>query len=495
MGLWSGFVYVISLQWTLDALTSLSEEATLILLVILMSSMVYRRVFWRNKHYMFRWGKKLEFVTEFSPPLTIPRISLKDTPDMVHHEVHRLSLPFPGALVVQNFKIEKDKMKEEESFITVVTWNINKGYRFSHIVKMLRDLNPDVIILQEVDMYCQRSGNQDIGAALAQSLNMRSYAFACEFLEHLSLDRSEMRGGGAGQGGGITGNAIISRYEIDDAWSIRHRWWPFNWNARGLKYKEKRTGNRIAVGARLRTGRKDIPFMTIYSLHLEPFSGPIGRYFQFCEVLQDVKHRKQKGEWTSDEPLVVAGDFGTVTTDKARFMTTYMDMLSRKFICGCRGGCRGLTEAEIWEKYLLAEDRTPEIDQLMKSTCANLYKEWLCNPNPGLKDNFHKRKDWTVVRAWGCFQAKADWLLTNDALVIQETAKGGRQITNHSYLCIKVTAAERESDAEEEEEVTEEQVKEAAEEQVEEQGERVVEGDTGEVDSEGEEAPRSQRKQ
>merc|ERR1719273_2574951 len=201
---------------------------------------------------------------------------------------------------------------------------------------MLQQLKPDIIILQEVDIYCQRSGNQDIGASIARSLNMQSYVFGCEFVEHLSLDRGELRNGGAGQGGGITGNVIISRFAIDDAWTLRHRYWPYNWAKRGHKYNEKRTGNRIAVGARLRTGREDMPFITVYSLHLETYSGPIGRYLQFTEVLQDIKQRKEKGEWTPNEALMIGGDFGTITTDKARYMSTYMDALSRRMLCRCR---------------------------------------------------------------------------------------------------------------------------------------------------------------
>merc|ERR1719192_2725671 len=104
--------------------------------------MIYRRVFWRNRHYMFTWGNRLEFVTEFPPPLTSARISIKENSEMIFDEVNRVVLPVPGALVVQNIKIEKRQI-EEENFITVVSWNINKCYRYQHVIKMLMELKPD----------------------------------------------------------------------------------------------------------------------------------------------------------------------------------------------------------------------------------------------------------------------------------------------------------------------------------------------------------------
>src|SRR5262245_23394470 len=56
--------------------------------------------------------------------------------------------------------------------ITVVSWNIDRGSHFEAIASALERLGPDVVLLQEVDRYCKRSGNRDVGRDLAQRLHM-----------------------------------------------------------------------------------------------------------------------------------------------------------------------------------------------------------------------------------------------------------------------------------------------------------------------------------
>lgn len=50
------------------------------------------------------------------------------------------------------------------------------------IIKSIQDLDPDVIILQEVDIFCKRSGNRDHMQELCKSLQLLG-GFVCEFEE------------------------------------------------------------------------------------------------------------------------------------------------------------------------------------------------------------------------------------------------------------------------------------------------------------------------
>lgn len=50
------------------------------------------------------------------------------------------------------------------------------------IIKSIQDLDPDVIILQEVDIFCKRSGNRDHMQELCKSLELLG-GFVCEFEE------------------------------------------------------------------------------------------------------------------------------------------------------------------------------------------------------------------------------------------------------------------------------------------------------------------------
>jgi hypothetical protein len=56
--------------------------------------------------------------------------------------------------------------------LTVVSWNIERGVQFQKIASTLQAIAPDVVLLQEVDRYCQRSGNHNVARELAHVLGM-----------------------------------------------------------------------------------------------------------------------------------------------------------------------------------------------------------------------------------------------------------------------------------------------------------------------------------
>ncbi|KAK9819777.1 hypothetical protein WJX72_002247 [[Myrmecia] bisecta] len=99
----------------------------------------------------------------------------------------------------------------------LVQWNIERGYELLAVIAELRQQNADVIALQEVDIGCERSGGLDTGLKIAEALKM-NYVFLCEFEELHSPQRD-----GRSQGGGVHGNALLSRFDMSDFRVIEHR--------------------------------------------------------------------------------------------------------------------------------------------------------------------------------------------------------------------------------------------------------------------------------
>ena len=169
--------------------------------------------------------------------------------------------------------------------LAVVSWNIERGVRFAGVLDTLRTLDADVLLLQEVDRYCDRSDGRDVAADLAAALGM-NWIFAGEFQEI---------GEGTKGRAALHGQAILSRYPITDAGVLvfadqaRLRW--------RLSPVQPRRGGRMAL--RARTGG-----MLVYTAHLESGGNDTLRRKQLDEMVRD-----QRREARPDERVVLAGDF------------------------------------------------------------------------------------------------------------------------------------------------------------------------------------------
>jgi endonuclease/exonuclease/phosphatase family metal-dependent hydrolase len=167
--------------------------------------------------------------------------------------------------------------------LRIVTWNIERGVRLQKIVTTLKALEPDIVLLQEVDRYCKRSGNLDVARELGRLLEM-NWVSAGEFQEI---------GEAKGTVAAMTGQAILSRDAITDASVIvfadqsSMRW--------RLNPLQPRRGGRIALRARTAG-------LLVYSLHLESVGGDHQRSSQLKDVLSDQS-------WQRVDDVVIAGDF------------------------------------------------------------------------------------------------------------------------------------------------------------------------------------------
>jgi endonuclease/exonuclease/phosphatase family metal-dependent hydrolase len=170
----------------------------------------------------------------------------------------------------------------DSSRVVAVTWNIERGVAFDRIARHLEQQAADVVLLQEVDRFCDRSNRVDVARALAHRLGM-NWISAGEFQEV---------GEGRRRVACVTGQAILSRWPIENPAVIRFddqssaKW--------RLNPAQPRRGGRIAL--RATTGG-----VVVFSIHLE--SGERSnalRRRQLEEIIADA------GQHAA---VIVAGDF------------------------------------------------------------------------------------------------------------------------------------------------------------------------------------------
>jgi endonuclease/exonuclease/phosphatase family metal-dependent hydrolase len=178
-----------------------------------------------------------------------------------------------------------------------VSWNIFRGTELEIIQKTLRRLDADILILQEVDMFCRRSGNRNVAQALGTALQM-NWVAAGEFQEI----------GEASNGvPALTGQAVLSRYPITDPSVIVFRiqdW--FRWR---LNPVQPRRGGRIAL--KVRTGA-----LRIYNTHIESGGGDKLRRRQLDEILAEVAK-----DDSAAEAVVIAGDLNNPPPARSTMFT------------------------------------------------------------------------------------------------------------------------------------------------------------------------------
>jgi len=116
--------------------------------------------------------------------------------------------------------------------LRVVDWNIERGHRIDDILNAFQTdpvlATADIILLQEADRGCPRTGRRNITREIAETLAM-DYVYAVEFVE-IGQERCEH------------GNAILSRFPLGEADQLRHtdfeKW-----------YEEGRLGGRVTIRA------------------------------------------------------------------------------------------------------------------------------------------------------------------------------------------------------------------------------------------------------
>jgi len=178
--------------------------------------------------------------------------------------------------------------------IRVVDWNIDRGLRLQAIIDFLKDMNADVLILQEVDINARRTHRLNIAEEIARKLQM-NYAFGREFEELTQGSKASPA---------YHGQATLSRWSISSPRVIRFRrqsnFWRPHWFLPRVELFQERLGGRIALVAEINVGGCKL---VTYNLHLESRANDELRVAQMDEVLSD------SACYGPQCLLVVAGDF------------------------------------------------------------------------------------------------------------------------------------------------------------------------------------------
>ena len=176
----------------------------------------------------------------------------------------------------------------------VLMFNMERGVNLEEIREFLRDcpdIQPfDLILANELDDGCARSGNKNTARELAKAFGL-NYAWGLEFIE-LVNDENEK---------GFHGNAVFSRWPIRRAGVIRLPE-EYNW----YFDRQRRIGGRLAVFAELDVGGKPLGAV---SIHLENRTHGEGRLHQMQTILETVRRE------LPDMPLILGGDLNTNTFD------------------------------------------------------------------------------------------------------------------------------------------------------------------------------------
>lgn len=200
-------------------------------------------------------------------------------------------IPQFGTAETDNFTAPPERVPES---LGVLMFNMERGVHLAEIQDFLRDcpdIQPfDLILANELDDGCARSGNKNTARELAEAFGL-NYAWGLEFIE-LVNDENEK---------GFHGNAVFSRWPIRRAGVIRLPE-EYNW----YFDRQRRIGGRVAVFAELDVGGRPLGAV---SIHLENRTHGEGRRRQMETVLRAAE------EALPDMPLILGGDLNTNTFD------------------------------------------------------------------------------------------------------------------------------------------------------------------------------------
>lgn len=72
-------------------------------------------------------------------------------------------LPSPGSIIQRDYRDLQTPTPHRSETLRLLQWNIERGYKLPGIIEELKQIDADVIALQEVDIGCERSGSLDTG--------------------------------------------------------------------------------------------------------------------------------------------------------------------------------------------------------------------------------------------------------------------------------------------------------------------------------------------
>ena len=262
--------------------------------------------------------------------------------------------------------------QSEPACMGVLVFNMERGVHLDELGDFLTDcpdVRPyDVILANELDDGCVRSGGKNTARELAERLGM-NYVFGLEFIELVNGADPK----------GCHGNAIFSRWPIKQARVVRLPE-KYNW----YFDRQRRIGGRLAILAELDVAGKSVGVGTI---HLENRTDGPGRQEQLQVILDAAE------EMFSGMPVVLGGDLNTNTfdgRDKDAINTIAADPALRR---------RCLEDVHVWEGALSAAEAAGYKAVPEKPVPTRR------KPLPG-GGSLDLRLDWLLVRGLGVLDSR-----------------------------------------------------------------------------------------
>ena len=258
------------------------------------------------------------------------------------------------------------------------------GKKLSQIIDLLHDIQPDIVLLQEVDVCTRRNGNIDSVAEMASSLSMDSV-----FIPQTIFAQ------------GCDGNAILSKFPIIDAKGM------YLSCQRKPKHKYKIHYGCSAV--------LQSPWGLIgcCSIHIDTHCGVTGRIKQYRELLPQMHEQQQKHQLRYQ---IIGGDFNTLCHGLTRLLPYCSPDWKSSM------GTIGHTEAEWFQKNAVeAFNEEFELDYY---------------------DPFDKKKDTTVAMVRGSYAGKLDWILLRQSTMKASSHRVGTRkemVSDHQWVFVEAT--------------------------------------------------------
>lgn len=286
--------------------------------------------------------------------------------------------------------------------LRVATFNVERGYYLEKVIKELRVADADVVLLQELDSGCKRTGGVDVANELAVALDMGGI-FATEFEELDDPVRGERRAGG-----GVHGNAVLTRLPILPKSSGFFRHSPqYDWEANGHTEGQPRRGGRVSLWIDVEVNKKVVRCV---STHLENKCGILGRVRQFAEMLPTVFN--VSGDNKIYDAVIMGGDLNTLNHGVVRF-DFYSQPGDR-----LRFSTMGLSEAEWWSQNVFQEGNQnnshlcEQYEELSDLKDGLTLARNLCDPFEKSKDyTMDTQTNWTLWARSFLYNGKLDWIL------------------------------------------------------------------------------------
>lgn len=188
--------------------------------------------------------------------------------------------------------------------VKIASFNIERGYKLEQQIKYLREENADIVAIQEADWGNERTGNRNIALDLAAGAGYKYVVFSAQVTvlksgKEFPKSIRKLTKSFGGEGGGVQGIAILSKYPIKGVKCIRLP----SFSARGKMSDERlpEKGGRVAQKATIQIGDRKI---NMYNTHLAHVEGMDMRLVQWDKIAEDADK--------DENPTVICGDFNTI---------------------------------------------------------------------------------------------------------------------------------------------------------------------------------------